>query len=73
MTRRRANPSLRIEHDPGFLDRIAAARDSIKAGLGVKMEDLQAALKGPSKRRAPKKHVRASPRSESSKTAAKHS
>jgi prevent-host-death family protein len=39
----------RIEHDAGFLDRIAAARASIRAGYGVKIEDLEAALKKPGK------------------------
>jgi len=35
----------RLEHDPGFLDRIASARASIQAGRGVRIEDLDAALK----------------------------
>ena len=34
----------RLEHDPGFLDRIASARASIQAGRGVRLEDLDAAL-----------------------------
>ena len=34
----------RLEHDPGFLDRIASARASIQAGRGVRIEDLDAAL-----------------------------
>jgi prevent-host-death family protein len=34
----------RLEHDPGFLDRIARARASIQAGRGVRIEDLDAAL-----------------------------
>ncbi|MHB8524319.1 MAG: type II toxin-antitoxin system Phd/YefM family antitoxin [Limisphaerales bacterium] len=35
----------RLEHDPGFLDRIARARASIQAGRGVRIEDLSAVLK----------------------------
>ena len=35
----------RLEHDPGFLDRIASARASLQAGRGVRLEDLNAALK----------------------------
>ena len=34
----------RLEHDPGFLDRIASARASIQAGRGVRLEDLNAVL-----------------------------
>ena len=34
----------RLEHDPGFLDRIASARASIQAGRGVRIEDLNAVL-----------------------------
>jgi prevent-host-death family protein len=34
----------RLEHDPGFLERIASARASIQAGRGVRIEDLTAAL-----------------------------
>lgn len=30
----------RIEHDPRFLDRIEAARRSLRTGLGVRLEDL---------------------------------
>jgi len=37
----------RIEHDPRFLERITAARASIQAGRGVRLEDLAATLKGP--------------------------
>ena len=36
----------RVEHDPGFLDRIARARASIGAGLGVRLEDLRTSKKG---------------------------
>ncbi len=35
----------RLEHDPRFLERISAARASIQAGRGVRLEDLDAALK----------------------------
>ena len=35
----------RLEHDPGFLDRIASARASIQAGRGVRIEDLNAVLR----------------------------
>ena len=34
----------RLEHDPGFLDRIASARASIQAGRGIRIEDLNAVL-----------------------------
>ena len=30
----------RLEHDPRFLQRIARARESLQAGMGVKLEDL---------------------------------
>ena len=30
----------RLENDPRFLDRIQSARDSLRAGRGVKLEDL---------------------------------
>ncbi len=30
----------RLEHDPRFLRRIAAARESLRAGRGVRLEDL---------------------------------
>ena len=30
----------RLEHDPRFLRRVAAARNSLRAGLGVRIEDL---------------------------------
>jgi prevent-host-death family protein len=43
----------RIEHDAGFLDRIAAARAAIQAGLGVKIEDLETVLKKPDQPRRP--------------------
>ncbi len=31
----------RLENDPRFLARIAAARESLKAGRGVRIEDLE--------------------------------
>ncbi len=31
----------RLEHDPRFLSRIAAARASLRAGRGVRLEDLE--------------------------------
>ena len=31
----------RLEHDPRFLQRIAQARKSLRAGKGVKLEELQ--------------------------------
>jgi prevent-host-death family protein len=31
----------RLENDPRFLDRIAAARASLRAGRGVRLEDLE--------------------------------
>ena len=31
----------RLEHDPRFQDRIASARQSLRAGRGVKLEDLE--------------------------------
>ncbi|HYR58818.1 MAG TPA: type II toxin-antitoxin system Phd/YefM family antitoxin [Chthoniobacteraceae bacterium] len=34
----------RLEHDPGFLDRIVSARASIQAGRGVRIEDLNRVL-----------------------------
>jgi len=37
----------RLEHDSRFLGRITAARASIQAGRGVRLEDLPAALKRP--------------------------
>ncbi|MGH7814463.1 MAG: type II toxin-antitoxin system Phd/YefM family antitoxin [Candidatus Binataceae bacterium] len=30
----------RIEHDPGFIRRIAAARDALRSGRGIRLEDL---------------------------------
>ena len=35
----------RVEHDPRFLERIVAARASIQAGRGVRIEDLASTLK----------------------------
>jgi len=31
----------RLEHDPRFLERIASARKSLRAGRGVKLEDVK--------------------------------
>jgi prevent-host-death family protein len=56
----------RIENDPGFLDRIAASRASIKAGLGVRIEDIEKALavtRKPVKSATPAKEKRAKVRS----------
>ena len=36
----------RLEHDTRFLERITAARASIRAGRGVRLEDLATAIKG---------------------------
>ncbi|RIK77226.1 prevent-host-death protein [candidate division KSB1 bacterium] len=30
----------RLEHDPRFLDRIAAARQSLRTGKGIRLEDM---------------------------------
>jgi antitoxin (DNA-binding transcriptional repressor) of toxin-antitoxin stability system len=30
----------RLEHDPRFLDRLALARESLKKGKGIRIEDL---------------------------------
>ena len=32
----------RLENDPRFLDRVARARDSLRAGRGIRLEDLKA-------------------------------
>jgi len=32
----------RLENDPRFLDRVARARDSLRAGRGIKLEDVKA-------------------------------
>ena len=37
----------RLEHDPRFLDRVNAARASIQAGRGVRLENVAASLKTP--------------------------
>jgi prevent-host-death family protein len=37
----------KLEHDPRFLQRIAQARRSLKAGKGVKIEDLDAEPRTP--------------------------
>jgi antitoxin (DNA-binding transcriptional repressor) of toxin-antitoxin stability system len=42
----------RLENDPRFLDRIASARASLRAGRGVRLEDVTAASsEGPSPNR----------------------
>lgn len=41
----------RLENDPRFLDRIAAARASLRAGHGVRLGDLE--TEGPANRAAP--------------------
>jgi prevent-host-death family protein len=40
----------KLENDPRFLQRIARARESLKAGKGVKLEDLQLESKALSRR-----------------------
>lgn len=40
----------KLEHDPRFLQRIARARESLKAGKGIKLEDLQVEPKTRSRR-----------------------
>ncbi len=54
----------RLENDPRFLDRIAAARASLRAGRGVRLEDLedeeaprQGAARDRSQRRGRPKHA----------------
>jgi len=32
----------RLEHDARFLQRVAAARESLQAGLGVRLEEIEA-------------------------------
>ena len=31
----------RLEHDPRFLRRVEAARNSLRAGLGIRLEDVE--------------------------------
>jgi prevent-host-death family protein len=40
----------KLEHDPRFLQRIAQARASLKAGKGIKLEDLQSEPRARSRR-----------------------
>ncbi len=40
----------KLEHDPRFLQRIAQARESLRAGEGVKLEDIPSGRKGRSRR-----------------------
>jgi hypothetical protein len=56
-----------ITDKAGFLDRIASARAAIKAGRGVKIEDLESALNRPGKAKKS-----ASSRSEISRGNKKH-
>src|SRR5438105_6902099 len=35
----------KLEHDPRFLQRIARARESLRAGKGVKLEDFEVAVR----------------------------
>ncbi len=44
----------KLERDPRFLERIARARESLRAGRGVRLEDLQLAAK-PNPRRSKRK------------------
>jgi prevent-host-death family protein len=43
----------KLEHDPRFLQRIAQARQSLLAGKGIKLEDLQPAPKARARRTRP--------------------
>jgi len=47
----------RLEHDSRFLQRIAAARNSIRSGRGIRLEDLPTALAAgrPESKRKPKR------------------
>lgn len=40
----------KLEHDPRFLQRIARARASLRAGKGIKLEDLQVQPKARARR-----------------------
>ena len=40
----------KLEHDPRFLRRVAAARESLRNGKGVKLEDIQDAPKASARR-----------------------
>src|SRR5437667_11855683 len=40
----------KLEHDPRFLRRVAQARESLQAGAGVKLEDLQRVPKARARR-----------------------
>lgn len=40
----------KLEHDPRFLQRIAQARESLRAGKGVRLEDIPTERKGRSRR-----------------------
>jgi prevent-host-death family protein len=41
----------KLEHDPRFFQRIARARASLKAGKGIKLEDLQSEPRARSRRK----------------------
>jgi prevent-host-death family protein len=55
----------RLEHDPRFLARIARARVSIQEGRGVRLEDLDTAVRQPS---APNQKVQRTGASRSPRT-----
>lgn len=40
----------KLEHDPRFLDRIARARANLRAGKGIRLENVDVARKGPRRR-----------------------
>ena len=44
----------RLEHDPGFLERIVRARSSIQAGRDFRLEDLNSVFQKPKARRVTK-------------------
>jgi prevent-host-death family protein len=48
----------RLENDPRFLDRIASARASLRAGRGVRLEDLQTSRPNKGIQRTRKKDAR---------------
>ena len=47
----------KLEHDPRFLQRIARARESLRAGKGVKLEDLKREPKSPARRARQRRSV----------------
>ena len=44
----------KLEHDPRFLRRVAQARESLRAGRGVKLEDLHHERKARARRARPR-------------------